>query len=249
VESLWLQCVRRRPEAVRRLVCFPHAGGSASFFREWADRLPGTEIHAVRYPGRAERIDEPCATDLCQLAADIAQAVASSLADLPVALFGHSMGAAVALETARQLENAGFALLHLIASGSRDGELPPPQSRSHADDEDPDSVVEELVRLGGTDPELAADPIFRELVVPYVIADTRMFHAHRMSAEPVLRCPVTTIAGDCDSDSDLRPWRRLTTGALREASVAGGHFYLVDDPPLALLTQILTVTAREETRH
>ena len=52
----WLHCAVPHPEAGRRLVCLPHAGGSASFFREWGGHLPGIEVHAVRYPGRAEAL-------------------------------------------------------------------------------------------------------------------------------------------------------------------------------------------------
>ncbi|SCF94190.1 Thioesterase domain-containing protein, partial [Streptomyces sp. Ncost-T6T-2b] len=60
-------------------------------------------MYAVRYPGRAERLAEPVATDLRELARDIADAVVQ-LADRPIALFGHSMGAPIALETAAALE-------------------------------------------------------------------------------------------------------------------------------------------------
>src|SRR5581483_2496767 len=80
----WLHCGTPRPEAGQRLVCFPHAGGSASFFRAWGSNLPGIEVHAVRYPGRGERISEPPPTDLRQLGDEIAAAVASGPDDRPL---------------------------------------------------------------------------------------------------------------------------------------------------------------------
>lgn len=228
--TTWLQCAVPQPDAEQRLVCFPHAGGSASFFREWGRHLPDSEVHAVRYPGRAERIHEEPPTDLVALAREVADAV-EPLADRTLALFGHSMGAAVALETARALESRGVAVAHLFASGSRDGECPPPGSP----DDDPDAVTARLVALGGTDAELAADPAFRDLILPYVLADGRMFHGYAMSPEPLLRCPVTTIAGDADPDADRRPWHALTSGTFRERVVPGDHFYLVGAPPYGLL--------------
>src|SRR6266852_5398189 len=100
LREVWLYCAVQRAQPRERLICFPHAGGSASFFRDWGNHLPESEVYGVCYPGRAERIDEPPPTDLRQLAGEIAAAV-EPLSDRPIALFGHSMGGIVALETAR----------------------------------------------------------------------------------------------------------------------------------------------------
>src|SRR5438105_6358174 len=221
----WLQCARPKVDPAWRLVCFPHAGGSASFYRDWGEQLRGAEVHAVCYPGRAERIDEPLPTDLRQMAGEIADAV-EPRAGRDLALFGHSMGAPIALETARCLEARGVPLSHLFASGSRDAPVPPREPAAPDNDlEDGDVVIERLVRLGGTDAELANDPLFQELVLPYIIGDGRMFHAYVMSQQPLLRCPVTTVVGDVDHEADCRPWSELTTGPFREAAVRGDHFY------------------------
>ncbi|MDI5938946.1 MULTISPECIES: thioesterase II family protein [unclassified Micromonospora] len=236
--SRWLEVAVPNAGAPRRLVCFPHAGGSAVFFRDWGRRLPECEVLAVRYPGRGERIDEPEPTDLVPLARDIAEALVP-LADRPMVLFGHSMGAVVALETARAMRAAGVEPAHLIASGSRDVPADEPAFRGAEEEEDDDAILARLVRLGGTDAELAEDPIFQELVLPYIRSDGRMFHAYRMEPTPRLGCPVTTVVGDIDTDADRRPWRELTTGAHREVSVRGNHFYLVNEPPVDVVRSAL----------
>lgn len=238
--SVWLQCPVSNPEASWRLICFPHAGGAASFFREWGKHLPEGEVCGVRYPGRAERISEAPPTDLTALAGEVADAI-EQIADRPLALFGHSMGAVIALEAAKSLEARGVIISQLFASGSRDGDCPDYDSRTL--DDDPESVFQSLVRLRGMDPEVANDPQFKELVLPYVISDGRMFHAYKMPSAPLLRCPVTTVVGDVDADADCRPWSTLTVGGFGERVVAGGHFYLISDPPYALLRETLRPSA------
>ncbi|MFJ8214485.1 thioesterase II family protein [Streptomyces sp. NPDC096033] len=240
--DVWLHRTAPVDDPVARLICFPHAGGSASFFRDWGRRIPGVEVHAVRYPGRAERLHEPVPTDLREIARAVADA-AASLADRPLALFGHSMGAPLALETAAALEARGIFPVHLFASGSRDAAYPSAEDRADPDEDDDPAVIERLLTLGGTDPELAADPEFQELVLPYVRADAAMFHAYTPGSAPSVRCPVTTLTGDADADADCRPWSRLTTGGVREQAVPGDHFYLVAAPPHALIRDTLAPAA------
>ncbi|MEU9119080.1 alpha/beta fold hydrolase [Streptomyces sp. NPDC048506] len=236
----WLRCPEGRPGAARRLVCFPHAGGSASFFRLWAAELPALEVHAVQYPGRADRIAEPLPNDVHRLAEEAADAI-EPLADLPLALFGHSMGAVVAFETARALERRGVRLDHLFVSGARaadDPDAAPSNAPLRTDDE----LAEALINLGGTDTELLADPVLRDLVLPYVRSDFEMFERYGYRAGPPVGCPVTAVFGDTDEHVDAghaAAWGELTDGGFSQHEVPGGHFYLITDPPFRLIEQQL----------
>ncbi|MEU1513083.1 alpha/beta fold hydrolase [Streptomyces sp. NPDC005811] len=228
-----------RPFAERRLVCFPHAGGSPYFFRGWSKALRGLEVHAVCYPGRAERFGEPYATALAPMAREIAAELLAVDDSRPLALFGHSMGATVAYEAARALEAAGRTVHHLFASGARAPQLHVADPAT-ATTWDEAAVVRTLIELGGTDPELLDNRGFVDLVLPYIGADFRMLAAYgRGPAEP-LACPVTALVGADDprvTGDQVAAWREVTRGPFRVRTLPGGHFYLEQDPPYALVAE------------
>ncbi|MFF8290537.1 thioesterase II family protein [Streptomyces sp. NPDC016309] len=234
---VWTECGEVRPFAAARLVCFPHAGGSSYFFREWRKGLPEFEVHAVCYPGRADRFGEPTATDLVSMAGEIAEAVAP-LMDRPTVLFGHSMGAVVAYETARALEAGGARPSHLFVSGARASHLLRADARAAGMDDE--SAIATLQELGGTDSELLEHPMFRELILPYIRADFQLLGAYEHRAGALLHCPVTAVAGLSDSRvtvDQVAQWADVTRGEFRQRMVPGGHFYLADSPPYDLVRE------------
>lgn len=233
----WLNCFLSQPNSKCQLICFPHAGGSAAFFRDWPSKLPEYEIYSVCYPGRGERITEPLPIDLVELSKDISRAIYNIVDDRPIAFFGHSMGAAIALETARSLESLGVSIYHLFASGSRNGVCPP--SNISKEVEDDHTICTQLLELGGTDPEIVNDPIFKELILPSVRADGKMFHNYKMTPKPFLQCQVTTIYGDKDPHADIRPWYTLAPNGFEEKCVHGNHFYLITTPPFNIIHESL----------
>jgi pyochelin biosynthesis protein PchC len=213
----------------RVLVCFPHAGGAASFFAPWARLLPsGIEMVAVQYPGRQDRRDEPLPTDIGALADQIAEELVA-LAGRPLALFGHSLGALVAFEVAGRLEQSREPdLIGLIVSGRRAPSSRGPQVAHRLDDE---TLLAEAVRLGGTPRSLLQDAETIDMILPPIRADYRMLAAYRWPPGPPLRCPISAYCGASDPrvvGDEIGEWRTHTTAAFEVRSFTGGHFYMND---------------------
>lgn len=223
----WLHCYQPRPAARLRLVCFPHAGGAATFFRGWANLVPPEiELLAVQYPGRGDRLADPPFDDMYRLVSALAESLSGRL-DAPYAFFGHSMGAAVAHETVAHLLREGHpGPVRFFASGR---EAPHHHHGGDLHLRGDDALAGELIRLGGTPPELLADVEMRSLLLPTLRADYRLIETYRPSGA-ALGCPVTAMIGQADPDvpiAEAADWAAVTHGGFDLRTFTGDHFYLV----------------------
>lgn len=217
-----------RPEL--RVVCFPHSGGSATAFGEWSTAMPpGVELMAVQYPGRGDRFGEPLVDDVAAMAGH----AAADLLRLPprdYVLFGHSLGAVVAYETALVLRDAGEEPRTLCVSACE-----PPGSVEDGDLHlaPDDEFWSTLVGLGGIEPGIAEHVELRELLLPTLRSDLRA-HAEyrpRPGAKP-LSCVVRCYHGAGDplvDEARLGEWAEVTSGEFTVRARPGGHFHVTTD--------------------
>ena len=229
--SLWLRGYRRETDAVVRLVCLPHAGGSASYFFPLAKALPPeVELLAVQYPGRQDRHAEPCVDDVVTLAEQLVDVLAAQR-DLPLVLFGHSMGATVGFEVARRLaDHADVPLAGLLVSAR----CAPSQHRS-ADIHllDDEGILAELRRLSGTQAAVLGDDELVRMVLPAIRNDYRAAETYRYTPGPPLAVPIVGLCGDSDprvAPADVDGWRAHTTAGFTLRVLPGGHFYFGEQP-------------------
>ena len=97
----WIGFPRHRRVARMRLFCLPFAGGGAAAYRDWQIELPDwLEVCPILLPGREMRLAQAPVRRMAVLVGAVADAIAR-WADLPFALFGHSLGALTAFELTR----------------------------------------------------------------------------------------------------------------------------------------------------
>ncbi|MET9853365.1 alpha/beta fold hydrolase [Streptomyces sp. NPDC006450] len=249
--DLWIRRFRPARPGAPRLLCLPHAGGSAGFYLPFAQELaPEVNVLAVQYPGRQDRRAEPASLSLTELAEALFRLLDPE-DQTPLTLFGHSMGAVVSFELARLLEAAGRPPAHLVASARRGPHLPPGPSFHHLGDA---ALLAEVSRLNGTDvPPLEDEDILR-MALPALRADFRAVESHVHTPGPPLTCPVTAMTGTTDPRvplRDARTWSTTTRGPFTLSLHPGGHFYLVPrhSEVTTELRSLLTRTGPEPTPH
>jgi pyochelin biosynthesis protein PchC len=239
----WIRRYRPAPEAPVMLVCFPHAGGSASFYLPVATALPpAVDVFAVQYPGRQDRLMEACLDDIGELTEHIVAALRPQI-DRPVALFGHSMGAVLAFEVAGRLAaDPAVDLVRLFVSGRQS---PPVYRDRDVHLRDNDGLVAELRSLRGTDTQVFDDTELLQMVLPAIRADYRAVETYRATPGSVVPCPITSLIGVEDQHvtvAEARRWQEHTTGGFDFREFPGDHFYLIEHQAeiVALLAEQLS---------
>jgi len=224
--TAWVRRFHPAPEARTRLVCFPHAGGSATFYFPVSRAMsPAVDVLAIQYPGRQDRRAEPCVDDLRKLA-DLVVDELYPWIDRPVTLFGHSLGATLAFEVALTLRREGITPLGLFASGRR---APSRHRDERVHLSDDDGLVVDLKRLSGTESQMLDDDEVLRMILPAMRADYRAAETYRYEPGPKLDCPVLALVGDDDpqvSVDEARAWGEHTTAGFDLRVFPGGHFYL-----------------------
>ncbi|MCX4852243.1 thioesterase II family protein [Streptomyces canus] len=229
--SLWIRRFHPTPDAPARLLCLPHAGGSAPFYFPVSQALsPAVDVLAVQYPGRQDRRHEPRIESIPELADALFEEVLPWI-DRPLALFGHSMGAVLAFELALRLERKGTVPLVVFPSGRR----APSQHREETVHlRDDDGIVAELRTLSGTDAQVFDDEELLRMALPSIRSDYKAAETYRHDSGSRLTAPIQAHVGTGDPKAtldDVRAWSEHTESEFEMYTHPGGHFYLNKQMP------------------
>ena len=225
----WLPRMRPKAGSKLSLFCFPYAGGTSYTYNSWDSLLsPLIEVCPVELPGRAGRMNEPAATSIVRLVKSMASALLPYM-DKPFAFFGHSMGALISFELARELRRSHqLQPARMFVSAC----LPPRRERSREKvtyNLPEGEFMETLRSLNGTPKEVLEHSELMQLTMPLLRADFEACQTYEYIAEPPLDCPLTVVGGLQDkqiSRSDLDGWREQTTSTCTVRMLSGDHLFI-----------------------
>jgi amino acid adenylation domain-containing protein len=221
------------------LVCVPYGGASAVVYQPLANALPaGYRLFALAAPGQDIGLDEdPLPFD--ELAGRCVAEVLAKV-DGPIAVYGHCVGSALAVEIARRLEAAGRHLeavyiggiFPFARPGSRVlGALSRIASMEwlRSDQGYANWLVSMGVDMSDLEPERARH-IVRNMRKDSQGAED-YYTGLLQSGQDHLDAPVVTVAGDRDPTTDFyqeryREWHFLTDTSALFVLDEAGHFFL-----------------------
>ena len=225
----FLPAWQRRNKSLQSLVfALPHAGGGAVEYRRLAPELrPAVDLQPLQLPGREELSSIPPVSDMQELVTLLGTAILTT-GESSFGLFGHSLGAAVAAELVSWLTSKGRppSMLIVSARGWRPADTLPDPGLVELGTSD-DQLIQRLLGLGGTEPDLFRNPELRAITLKTIRSDLSLARTYRPTFSS-LDCPILALGGTVDpevSEQDLAAWQSATTARFEMQLIAGDHFY------------------------
>ncbi|XP_031561904.1 S-acyl fatty acid synthase thioesterase, medium chain-like [Actinia tenebrosa] len=234
MNSKWLRCIFKKQAPSVYLLCFPWAGGGASYYAaKWGKNFPDNiEVYGVCLAGRENRFSEPFCTDWKVLVEEICRDIHKDLENKQFVLWGHSLGAGIAFETARYLKkHYGLEPSHLLISGTSGPEVP--RTSAGASRLSNEQLADKIKHWGGTPQAILDNKDIMDISVRILRADLTLLENYRFvpdnSDMVVLSCPITCFDGSADLHHQ-EGWSQVTNGAYNRHVISGGHFYFMNNP-------------------
>jgi len=197
-------------------------------FREWQRHFaPEIDVCLVHLPGRARRIGERPHTRLRPLVQEMADAIRTEFRGR-FAFYGHSMGALLSFELARELRRRNYTTpVRLFLSACRAPNVV--RSVPSTFNLPVQEFMAKIEKLKGTPKEFFEFPELQNALLPLLRADFEITDTYEYLAESPLACPITVYGGEQDelaTVKSLAPWELQTSAGYDTRLFSGDHFFI-----------------------
>lgn len=205
-----------------KIFCFPWSGGSSSFFFRYTKVLEeGLEIIPID-PVFDEDIS------FKQVIDQVADLIFQQSENERIILFGHSMGAVLAFEAAKKMEEKlGTGKIGLVISGM----LPPSRERFEKLDSslNREKAKRYSLELGMAELEMLPDT-FLDMVIHKMNNDNLLLKRYESCREESFHGPAAVIYSEQEQKlGEPEEWAEHFSENVEYCRVKGEHFYLVND--------------------
>lgn len=229
-EMVWIAHERYNEDADVNLICFPYAGGSATYFAPLKSKIdPAINVCPILYPGRERNLrNKKIYNTVEEMAVEFVQSC-GYLFQKKFALLGHCTGSLIAYEIALVAKKLyGVSPVMFFASSA-----PAPSyeqffpKRAYSDEE----LTKQLLDNQMIDEEFVQNKAYSTYYLPLMRSDLQM-HANYEPKEPYVKMEtsVKVLYGDSDSlfknKDAINQWNNFAEHGVTSAVFPGGHFYI-----------------------
>lgn len=213
-----------------KLFCIPYAGGSSVVYRKWKNLLnENIELKPIELAGRGRRIAEPLYADLTHAVEDVFNSIKEYIINNDYAFFGHSMGALIVYRLLYRIQQEKMTLpVHVFFSGKGAPHVKPLEEKKYSTMSD-SQFKKEVIKLGGTPPEIFDYPELSEVFLPCLRNDLKIAETVTYLEKPKAQSThITVFFGKSESFTEEQRigWKLYTSKNFGLHYFEGGHFFL-----------------------
>lgn len=199
------------------------AGGNQYSYTFLNSFLIDFELIPLELPGRGRRIKEELLIDIDTAANDLYCQIISRIQAQKFMIFGHSMGAYLALKVADLLERSNNFPSYLFVSGAP-GTAVNIKKRHLLDDAD---FISELKKMGGIPNELIKNKDFIDFYLPILRSDFKIIEGFEMEKQTSLNTSIFALMGDKEENTNqISKWKNYTRSFFKYRILSGEHFFI-----------------------
>lgn len=204
------------------------AGGNCYSFQFLLPHLNDFEVIPLELPGRGKRIKEQLLTDFDEAAKDMYAQILSKLNSPLFLIYGHSLGAYLALRVTGMLEKINKAPVYLLVSGNAGPGVSDSKKMYLLGHEE---FKKELKILGGVPEEFIQNEELFDFYEPILRSDFELAEKNQMDKETAVNMPIYAMMGSQEEDADkIANWGNFTTGEFNCETLEGDHFFIHKHP-------------------
>jgi surfactin synthase thioesterase subunit len=261
----WILSRNVKPSAKVRLFCLPYAGGGASLFCKWQQQFPADiDVCPIELPGRESRFKEAPIGNMDRLMDALEEGISDRLYDLPVAFYGHSMGALIAYNfSLRLMKHSRVDIAHLFAGAHSAPVIWPNPIFQKLENHfkkagyefvpDCDFIkkmsvekVADLIHVFSAIPQfgnnLQLDQEFLLKMLPIILSDMELVGGYKYNGNDTFNLSITAFHGKFDkmiSVDDVKAWKQVTGGQFECHVLPGDHLFINQENSLKKLIELI----------
>ncbi len=234
----WIRIFHPKPLAKFRLLCIPHAGGSASSYQKLSKMIgDDIEVLSIQLPGREDRFKEENIDEMSTLVSCVFKSIKPYL-DKPFAIFGHSMGAYIGYELTKLIFRVNkVSPLILYVSAASSPNTPKTKKMHNLSDE---LLLKELKIFNRTPDSLLHDEKGISYFLSYIRSDFKIVDYYSCHDYKSINCPISVFVGNSDFYVyNYSNWSNYTHKDTCIYSFNGDHFYLQEEENVKMIIEII----------